>query len=62
MLARSDFEITPLEVIGKLFTERAPYPMDHYQWMAKSIMDAHVEKKLGMIVLPMSEDYLFRLK
>lgn len=62
MLARTDFEITQLEVIKELFAEQAPYPMDHRQWMAKSIMDAHVKKKLGMIVLPMSDDYLFILR
>ena len=62
MEARPLFERTHIEMLRDLFDEDAPYPMDYDQWVAKSIMDKHVEKKLGMIVLPMSEDWLFILK
>ena len=62
MEARISFEKTQIEVLEKLFEMDAPYPMDRDQWIAKSIMDEHVKKELGIIVLPISDDYLFILE
>ncbi len=62
MEARTSFEATQIEVLRDQFGENAPYPMDRDQWIAQTIMNEHVKKKLGMIVLPIPDDYLFILE
>ena len=61
MKARLEFRHSQVTIQDKLMTERAPYNMRYHHWVAKSIMEHHVERGLGKIVLPMSKNDLLRL-
>lgn len=58
MEAEMEFDKTEAMIFSKLAGERPPYNHRHMSWVAKSIMEHHVERGLGIIVLPMSNDDL----
>ena len=59
--ARLEFGKTQALVFRKLAGEVPPYNHGLMSWVTKSIMDLHVERGLGIIVLPMSNDDLLLL-
>lgn len=61
MKATLEFRHSQVTIQDKLMTERAPYNMRYMHWVAKSIMEHHVERGLGKITQPMSKDHLLRL-
>lgn len=62
ILARTLFEETQHEIFKKMLDQEAPYPMDDFQYTILKVLERHVERGLGFIVMPMSEDYLFILE
>ena len=61
MEAQLEFRHSKVTIHDKLMTERPPYNMRFMPWVAKSIMEHHVERGLGKIIQPVSKDRLLRL-
>ena len=61
MEARLEFGKTQAMIFRKLTGVDPPYNHRHMSWVTNSIMDLHVERGLGIIVLPISNDDLLLL-
>ena len=61
MKTHLEFRHSQVTIQDKLMTERAPYNMRYAPWVAKSIMEHHVERGLGRIIRPISKNDLLRL-
>lgn len=56
--AHLEFGKTQAMIFAKFAGVDAPYNHRHWSWINKAIMELHVERGLGIIVLPMSNDDL----
>lgn len=61
MESKLEFQKSETTIQAKLLTERPPYNMRYNHWVAKSIMEHHVERGLGKVVLPIAKEDLLIL-
>lgn len=60
-LAHLEFGKTQAMIFAKFVGVEPPYNHRHWAWINKEIMELHVERGLGIIVLPISNDDLLLL-